>query len=132
MNISQVSKKYQLSADTLRYYEKIGIIPTVTRDSNGNRMYSEQDLNWVYFAKIMRKAGVSVNALVEYIALFQTGREQSMAQRQAILLEEKRKLEEQIDNLNEALSFLNTKIDDNAEHLAKFEERLDEKNHKTV
>lgn len=132
MNISQVSKKYQLSADTLRYYEKIGIIPTVTRDNHGNRMYSEQDLNWVYFAKIMRKAGVSVNALVEYIALFQTGREQSMAQRQAILLEEKRKLEEQIDNLNEALSFLNTKIDDNAEHLAKFEEQLDEKSHITV
>lgn len=73
MTIAEVSKKYGLSADTLRYYERIGLIPGVRRKENGIRDYSESDCNWVEFIKCMRAAGIQVEALIEYVALFQQG-----------------------------------------------------------
>ena len=125
MNISEVSKKYDLTPDTLRYYEKMGLTLPVTRDKNGNRDYSEHDLKWVYFAKVMRKSGVSVEALSQYVALFKQGREESMEARQAILLKEKAGLQRKIDDLNEALNYLSKKIENNGKHLAQFEKMLD-------
>lgn len=44
MTIKQVCEKYQISPDTLRYYERTGVIPPVTRTPNGIRNYTEQDL----------------------------------------------------------------------------------------
>ena len=49
MKINEVSKLYDISADTLRYYERIGLIPPVTRNESGIRDYSETDCNWVQF-----------------------------------------------------------------------------------
>lgn len=47
MTISEVSKKYELSADTLRYYERIGLIPPVNRNKSGIRSFTEEDCEWV-------------------------------------------------------------------------------------
>ncbi|WP_413538800.1 MerR family transcriptional regulator [Enterococcus malodoratus] len=68
MNIKEVSEKYDLTPDTLRYYERIGVIPPITRDKNGYRDFSETDLNWVYFAKVLRNAGVSVEGLITLVS----------------------------------------------------------------
>ena len=65
MLIAEVSKKYDISADTLRYYERVGLIPAVNRRDNGIRDYTEEDLNWVEFIKCMRAAGIQVEALIE-------------------------------------------------------------------
>ena len=73
MKINEVSKLYDISADTLRYYERIGLIPPVTRNESGIRDYSEADCNWVQFAKCMRGAGLSVESLIEYVTLFGEG-----------------------------------------------------------
>ena len=54
MKINEVSKMYDITADTLRYYERIGLIPTVNRNESGIRDYTETDCNWVNFAKCMR------------------------------------------------------------------------------
>ena len=62
MKIAEVSKEYGLSADTLRYYERIGLLPNVTRTASGIRDYSEQDCARVQFAKCMRAASVSIVA----------------------------------------------------------------------
>ena len=75
MTIAEVSKKYDISADTLRYYERIGLIPPVNRSRSGIRDYTEEDCRWVEFAKCMRGAGLQVEALIEYVALFQQGDE---------------------------------------------------------
>lgn len=69
MTIKEVSIKYEISADTLRYYERIGLIPTVNRKDNGIRDYTEEDCNWVEFIKCMRSAGISIEALIEYVTL---------------------------------------------------------------
>ena len=71
MMITDVSKKYGISVDTLRYYERIGLIPPVNRNESGYRDYTEEDCEWVYFAVAMRSAGISVEALIEYVDLFQ-------------------------------------------------------------
>lgn len=125
VNISEVSKQYGLTPDTLRYYERKGLTLPVTRDKNGNRDYTEYDLKWVYFAKVMRNAGVSVEALSQYVALFKQGREKTIEERQQILVDQKNTLQKKITDLNEALEYLTYKIDNNSKHLAEFEKMLD-------
>jgi len=110
MKINEVSKLYDISADTLRYYERIGLVPPVTRNESGIRDYSENDCNWVKFAKCMRAAGISVESLIEYVALFGQG-DATRAARKEILLEERAKLEERIQQMQATLDKLNNKID---------------------
>ena len=71
MTIKEVSQKYNISQDTLRYYERVGLIPTVARTSGGIRNYTENDLGWVENAICMRNAGVPIEALIEYVKLYQ-------------------------------------------------------------
>ena len=73
MTIKEVSQKYNISQDTLRYYERVGLIPTVARTSGGIRNYTENDLGWVENAICMRNAGVPIEALIEYVKLYQEG-----------------------------------------------------------
>lgn len=70
MTIAEVSKQYGLSQDTLRYYERVGMIPPVTRTAGGICDYQEEDLGWVELAKCMRSAGLPVESLIEYVKLF--------------------------------------------------------------
>ena len=67
MTIKEVSEQYDISKDTLRYYEKAGMIPPVSRNASGVRNYTEEDLKWVSLAKCMRSAGLPVEALAEYV-----------------------------------------------------------------
>ncbi len=110
MKIHEVSKKYDITADTLRYYERIGLIPPVTRNANGIRDYTNTDCEWVQFAKCMRSAGLSVESLIEYIKLFQDG-DATLVARKDILIEERRKLLDRISIMQETLDKLNWKID---------------------
>ena len=73
MTIAEVSRKYDITADTLRYYERIGLIPNVPRNKSGIRDYDEESCRWIELMKCMRKAGVQIEALIEYVALFQKG-----------------------------------------------------------
>ena len=67
LTIAEVSKKYDITADTLRYYERIGLIPAVPRKPNGIRDYDQASCQWVELMKCMRKAGVQIEALIEYV-----------------------------------------------------------------
>ena len=69
MTIKEVSEKYDISQDTLRYYERIGMIPPVTRTSSGIRDYQESDLGWVEHVICMRSAGLPVESIIEYVKL---------------------------------------------------------------
>ena len=85
MSITEVSKKYGLSPDTLRYYERIGLIPPVHRTAGGVRDYTENDCNWVEFIKCMRGAGIQVEALIDYVSLFQQGEATAEARKQILI-----------------------------------------------
>ncbi len=67
MNIKEVSNVYGLSADTLRYYERIGIIPAVTRTENGIRNYSDEDLCWVALAAQMKDLEFSIEMMLRHV-----------------------------------------------------------------
>lgn len=110
MNISEVSRLLEISPQTLRYYEQKKLIPKIHRDQNGYRVYTEYDINWIYFAKQMRRAGVSVNAIAEYTTLFLKNRNQTIQQRKSILLEQRQKMQSKIRSIQESLDFLNHKI----------------------
>lgn len=109
MTIKEVSEKYDISADTLRYYERIGMIPEVTRNANGIRNYQKSDLGWVELAICMRSAGLPVEALIEYVKLFQQG-DSTFAARLQLLQEQREKLEEQKAQLQTAMDKLDYKI----------------------
>ena len=75
MKIAEVSQHYGLSPDTLRYYERIGLLPPVNRAESGIRDYSEIDVRRVEFIKCMRNAGLPIEVLTKYFALLQQGDE---------------------------------------------------------
>lgn len=109
MTIKEVSEKYNISSDTLRYYERIGMIPEVTRTASGIRDYQESDLSWVELVICMRKAGVSVESLIEYVKMCMQG-DTTFSARLHLLQEEKEKLEEQRSQLETAMKRLDYKI----------------------
>lgn len=106
MTIKEVSEQYNISADTLRYYERIGMIPPVTRTAKGIRDYQEEDLGWVELAICMRNAGLSVDAIAEYVGLCQQGdstvreRLELLTGQREILLRQKEQIEEMLARLN--------------------------------
>lgn len=109
MTIKEVSQKYNISQDTLRYYERVGLIPPVPRTEGGIRNYGEKDLNWVELTLCMRSAGVPVEALIEYNRLYQMG-DATFAARRDLLQEQLDALEEQKAQLEKTMTRLKYKI----------------------
>jgi DNA-binding transcriptional MerR regulator len=60
MTIAEVSERFRMSIDTLRYYERLGLIPPVKRSKGGTRIYTELDCRWIAYIKCMRHAGISM------------------------------------------------------------------------
>lgn len=110
MTITEVSKQFDLTADTLRYYERIGLVPPVPRNKSGIRDYDENSCRWIQLMKCMRKAGVQVEALIEYAALFQKGNE-TVEARKRLLIEQRNQLIDKMEDIKESLRILNNKID---------------------
>lgn len=110
MTITEVSREYDTTPDTLRYYEKIGLIPRVNRNRSGIRDYTEDDCRWVEFIKCMRSAGLPIEALKEYVDLFLKG-DDTIAERKELLIDQRRKLQLKIKDMNATLERLNNKID---------------------
>lgn len=96
MTIGEVSKKYDISIETLRYYERIGLIPKVNRKDNGIRDFTKTDCEWVYFIKCMRTAGLSIEVLHEYVELFKQGEETAQT-RKELLIEQREELVARIE-----------------------------------
>ena len=123
MRIKEVCEKYGLTPDTLRFYEKIGLLPRVRRDKNGIRDYSEEDCRWIEFIKCMRSAGIEIEALVRYVKLFQEG-DSTLEERKQILIEQRDKLQAKIGEMQKALERLNYKIQVYETHIREAEKKL--------
>lgn len=126
MTIAEVSKQYNISADTLRYYERIGLIPPVNRNKNGIRDYTDEDCKWVDFIKCMRSAGLPIEVLIEYVTLFRQGNS-TIEARKEILIEQRGILEEKINFMTATLERLNYKIDNYDTIILSAENRLTKK-----
>ena len=110
MKIMEVSERFGISNDTLRYYERVGLIPPVNRGENGIRDYSELDMRRVEFIKCMRSAGLPVEALIEYMGLVLQG-DQTIEARKEILVEQREQLVTRMQEMQKTLDILNHKIE---------------------
>jgi DNA-binding transcriptional MerR regulator len=126
MTIAEVGEKNGLSTDTLRYYERVGLIPPVGRSKGGIRTYTENDCLWVEFIKCMRSAGVTIETLIEYVSLFQKGEETREA-RKKILGEQRELLAARIKELQQTLEKLDYKIANYEEIVFEAEKKLTER-----
>lgn len=124
MRIAEVSKKYDISADTLRYYERIGLLEHVRRNESGIRDYSEADCTRIQFIKCMRGANVSIEALIEYMQLFAEG-DSTVAARKALLEEQRDLVQERINEMQAGLDRLNYKIENYDRIIRKAEQGLE-------
>ena len=109
MTIKEVSEKFDISQDTLRYYERIGLIPPVARTAGGIRDYQEEDLRWLELALCMRKAGLPVEGMIEYLRLYQEG-DETIPARLELLQSQMELLKKQKEQLEAAMDHLSYKI----------------------
>ncbi len=110
MKIAEVSERYGLSSDTLRYYERIGLIPPVNRNESGIRDYNEIDERRVEFIKCMRGAGLPIETLIEYVGLVQQG-DPTIEARKEILKEQREQLVARMKEMQKTLDMLDHKIE---------------------
>ena len=110
MKISEFSEQYHISADTLRYYERIGLLPAVNRSESGIRDFNELDARRVEFIKCMRSAGLPIQVLIEYMELVQQD-DQTIEARKEILVEQRDLLAARMEEMQKTLDRLNYKID---------------------
>jgi MerR family transcriptional regulator, aldehyde-responsive regulator len=110
MKIAEVSEQFGLSSDTLRYYERVGLIPTVNRNGSGIRDYNALDLRRVEFITCMRSAGLPVEVLIEYVGLVQRG-DKTIEARKEILIEQREQLVARMNEMQKTLDILDHKIE---------------------
>ena len=109
MTIKEVCEKYDITPDTLRYYERVGVIPEVHRTKGGIRDFTDEDIAWVENAICMRSAGVPVEMLIEYVRLYQEG-DGTFQARRDILAEARGEIQKQLDKYQATMDRINYKI----------------------
>ncbi len=109
MTIKDICKKYNITQDTLRYSERVGVIPKVNRTAGGIRDYSEADMKWIENAICMRSAGVSVDMIIEYVRLFQMG-DETFAARCRLLKDAREEVKAAREKYDDELKRLDYKI----------------------
>ncbi len=123
MKIAEVSERFEISSDTLRYYERIGLIPPVNRNGSGIRDYNELDTRRVEFIKCMRSAGLPIEVLIEYMDLVQQG-DSTVEARKEILKQQRAQLAARMDEMQETLDLLDHKIEVYEKALLKKEQEI--------
>jgi DNA-binding transcriptional MerR regulator len=108
--IQEVEKEMGVSQHTLRYYEKIGLLHRIQRRANGRRVYSEEDLGWIYWLKLLRESGMSIQRMKRYVEITRAG-DHTLEERCAILKEHRDHLHETIQRLQGYLERLNQKVE---------------------
>lgn len=107
--INDVKKMYGISASTLRFYEKEGILPKINRDRSGRRVYEEKELEWLQLVIALKDTGMALETIKEYIAMVYEG-DKTLDERRKILLEHKQSVEKKLTLTLEHLEKINKKI----------------------
>lgn len=107
--IKQVSEKTKLKAHVLRYYEKEGLLPGVSRSESGIRRYSEDDLEWLSLIRCLKNTGMAIKQIREFVELSMKGKE-TLKQRCEMLAEHKKEVEVQIEEMQKHLRKVEHKI----------------------
>lgn len=109
MTIVEVSEKFNVSQDTLLYYERVRLIPNVNRNERGIKDYTEVDCNWVEFIKCMHGAGISIEVLIEYVELFLQG-DETLEARRELFNEQRQLLRKRAEDMKRILERIDHKV----------------------
>lgn len=123
MNISEVAERFDMTPATIRYYEKQGLIPPITRNSVGVRDFQEEDISWVEFIKCMRDSGLSIDSLAKYSELYQQG-SATLIERKKILIDEYQKLLEKQKLINGTVARLEAKLENYDQMIQECEQQI--------
>ena len=119
MNSKEVALMFDLPIDTIRYYERVGVIPPITRDKNGYRIYAKRDLNWIFLAKSLRKAGLSIESLIEFATLAQSKEGNVRAVQKQILQDQLTEINAKLEEMMHTRDLLEYKIETFDDHVTK-------------
>lgn len=98
MTIREIAAKTNMSTDTLRYYERIGLLPPVPRNAAGIRNYDEYFVNFINFIKKLKASGMSLEHIIDYIRLAEMG-DATIQERKKLLAEARETLDDKINSL---------------------------------
>lgn len=107
--IKEMAEQTGVSLHTLRYYEREGLLPSVSRLDNGYRLYTIDDVGWVNFVKCLRDTGMSISQIRQYVELMQEGEHTSL-DRQRLLEDHQCFVEEQLREWEQKLKMIRNKI----------------------
>jgi len=110
LTIQEVSETTGLSAHTLRYYERIGLIHPIEREENTRRLYTEDDIGWIDFLLKLRATGMSIKDMQKYAELQRQG-DETLPERVEMLKELRENVEARMSELNEHLKLIYYKIE---------------------
>jgi MerR family transcriptional regulator, aldehyde-responsive regulator len=116
--IKDVSAICNLTPYTLRYYEKVGLLPSIQRDENGKRQYTDEDLGWIQIINCMKATGMSIAYIKNYIELCMK-ENGSIIKRRKIMEEQKEIISEKLKSYTELLGIVNAKLDYYDEKISK-------------
>ncbi|OPJ58252.1 MerR family transcriptional regulator [Clostridium chromiireducens] len=119
-SIKEVAEKFNISSYTLRYYEREGLIPSVQRNDNGRRVYTDIDLGWLQLVCCMRATGMSISYIKNYVNLCTEGID-TLPERRNIMIEQKEIIKEEIRKYTELLKLVDMKLDYYDEKISKDE-----------
>lgn len=107
-SISQVAREFGLQVSTLRYYDNIGLFTNLKKDSAGNRVFTEQDKDVIQFVLYLKKSGMQLTQIKEYIEWMHEG-DSTIEKRLNMFKEQKKKVLKDMEKLKETLSLLEFK-----------------------
>ncbi|TWA62073.1 DNA-binding transcriptional MerR regulator [Azospirillum brasilense] len=110
MKIGDLAKRTGLTAHTIRYYERIGLLPYADRNQSRHRDYDASILTWIEFLGRLKTTGMPIRDMLRYAALREAGAG-TEAERRALLEQHRARVRAQVDELNACLLVLDAKID---------------------
>lgn len=125
-HIKEAAAKVGLPTHTLRYYEQQGLLPFIKRDENGNRIFSESDIEWLEFIICLRKTDIALLELRKIVELTQEG-DDTIGLRKQIFEKHREKMMEKQRELDAAFRKVETKIDYYDKLEQKYREELSSK-----
>jgi DNA-binding transcriptional MerR regulator len=108
--VKQIAELLGMTEHTVRYYTDMGLVPSLQRDKNGNRLFDEQSKNWLIGVRNLRGSGMSIQAVKDYVDLCLEG-ESTIETRYGIILEQKKKVEEQLREMQEQYEYIANKAE---------------------
>ena len=106
--VSEMARVTDIPASTLRYYDKEGLLPPIKRSPGGNRVFEQQDYEWLLIIECLKKAGMQLKDIRVYLQLTQQG-DSTIAKRKQMFEQRRTEVRAQIESLRQTLSVLDYK-----------------------